>query len=89
MRVSICLPTPIRSPWFISNEISFKTSGESKEQGVSRIYNRFQLLPSEYRAERFSTRRDPLLGQYAGGFPSSDGLGSCVIRKNPKIRSKL
>ena len=43
----------------------------------------------EKRAERFSTRRSPLVGHAAGGFPASVASGSCSISMYPWMRSRL
>jgi hypothetical protein len=63
----------MRSPLLISKETSWSTFGPS----------------AEYRADSFSTRRVPLVGQYAGGAPPSVGLGSCSFLMYWSMRSRL
>lgn len=43
----------------------------------------------EYRAERFSTLKSPLVGHDAGGMPAFVGWGSWSMSRYPWIRSKL
>lgn len=81
---------PTRSPEATSNEMSCRTFGPSCEccealRGVVWV----SVRTGEYRAERFSTTRCPLAGQYADGTPSGVGFGSCSTDRYCCMRSKL